>query len=461
MNFLKITKTIAILIGLVLSLPLMAQQELSSNQQDNIPYDSLRIVLEEVLENDQNIRGELMGLFDSLGYSSQSPLILDAWSRMRKIDSINLVIVEDVLDKYGWMPKSKLGETAAEALFYVIQHSNLSTMEKHFPAFKSLADIGEASKTDAAKMEDRILMNQGKKQIYGTQAAGLRLDRTKAIWPIKDPDKVNELRKAIGFEMTVEENAKRLKAAYDPNEKLPYQYTEPILLDKSFLSGVGLKKITLQDEPDKIFHQSQLFRGLDISIYVVSTETWDNHFDDFSFDEFIHIYQGEANVIPKNGDVQTFQTGDYFFAPKGFKGDWNINAGEHLHYELSVISSQRVESSDNVKPLTHQLIDPNKLSGAQIKLDATGEYEEVLVEGVELTIRLKAEKPTTDQKITIPNDQMIRLLSGQISIVDIDENTHTFYTGDFFVLPNDFSGVWTSQGHGLIKYLLVEKTVED
>jgi hypothetical protein len=73
-------------------------------------------------------------------------------------------------------------------------------------------------------MEDRILMSKGKRQIYGTQANNnLRPDKKMAIWPIEDPSQVNALRKKIGFTTTVEENAARLKAEYDPNEKLPTQ----------------------------------------------------------------------------------------------------------------------------------------------------------------------------------------------------------------------------------------------
>lgn len=75
---------------------------------------------------------------------------------------------------------------------------------------------------DAAMMEDRLLMYQGKKQVYGTQATStVGKDGSMAIWPIEDPEKVNERRKAAGFTNTIEENAQRLNAAYNPKEELP------------------------------------------------------------------------------------------------------------------------------------------------------------------------------------------------------------------------------------------------
>jgi hypothetical protein len=87
---------------------------------------------------------------------------------------------------------------------------------------RAMAKQGEASATDAAKMRDRLLMFQGKKQIYGTQAANwVRPEDGTVIWPIEDAENVNKRRKEAGFKTTVEEYAKRLRAEYDPNEKLP------------------------------------------------------------------------------------------------------------------------------------------------------------------------------------------------------------------------------------------------
>ncbi|MEO0899126.1 MAG: cupin domain-containing protein [Bacteroidota bacterium] len=233
---------------------------------------------------------------------------------------------------------------------------------------------------------------------------------------------------------------------------------EPFLLDKSVLSGVGLKKIPLKNEPEKDFHQKRLFRGEDISIYVVSTETWNNKMDNFAFDEFIYMFHGEAIVKPKEGKTQLFQSQDYFFAPKGFTGEWEIKAGEHLHYELSVITTKRADSSLKSQDLSHQLFDRSTLSGAHIKLDTDGKYHEVLRKGVELTISLQAEKPG-NRTLKDSKEMLVQLLSGQVSMKMVDGSSKTFYSGDFFVLPNGVDVEWISEGHGLVKYLTVEKTM--
>jgi hypothetical protein len=198
-----------------------AQQEAGSVKslikESKVNYDSLRIELEAMYNADQEIRRILI---DSIGLDS--PESAKYLNQMATIDMHNRPKIASILEKYGWIEESKIGKKAAEGIFYVVQHSDLPFVEKYFPQFKRLADRGEANPTLCAMMEDRLLMWKGKKQIYGTQANNnLRQNKKFAIWPIENPSRVNELRKKIGFTTTVEENAIRLNAEYDANEKLP------------------------------------------------------------------------------------------------------------------------------------------------------------------------------------------------------------------------------------------------
>ncbi len=234
---------------------------------------------------------------------------------------------------------------------------------------------------------------------------------------------------------------------------------DPVLLDKSFLSGVGLKKVLIEDEPDKAFYQQLLYEGKDLSVFIVSSETWSNDFKDFWFDEFIYMFHGTATMKPQKGRIQTFQSGDYFFAPKGYTGKWDIDAGENLEYELSVIATERADEGVISKDLEHTVIPATKLSGTHILMNENGTFAEVLREGIELKVVLKAEKPI-NREIKQAKDLFIRLLSGQLTITT--ENTEkTFYTGDFFIIPKGMKGQWASEGHGLIKYLTVETIQKD
>jgi len=201
---------------LILTTSLFSCGQVQRQTTIKINYDSLKIVLENMVDKDQEIRRILV---DSIGMDSPhaGPYI----KQMIDIDSVNQEKIKVILGKYGWIEQSKIGAKAASAFFYTIQHSDTTLMLKWFPEFKRLADIGEADKVDCAMMEDRLLMRKGKKQIYGTQATVFRADKQLAIWPIEDAKNVNERRKKIGFALTVEENADRLNALYDENEQLP------------------------------------------------------------------------------------------------------------------------------------------------------------------------------------------------------------------------------------------------
>jgi hypothetical protein len=207
-------KQLLSIVILITSLSCYGQATRQTTHKPN--YDSLRIVLEEMVYKDQNIRRILI---DSVGLDS--PHAGTYIKQMQNIDADNQVKLNVILDKYGWIEQSKIGKKAAEAFFYIVQHSDIALMEKWFPEFKRLASIGEADKTACAMMEDRLLMWKGKKQIYGSQASTFREDKKLAVWPIEDARNVNKRRKEMGFDLTVEQNAARLKAVYNENEQLP------------------------------------------------------------------------------------------------------------------------------------------------------------------------------------------------------------------------------------------------
>ena len=66
--------------------------------------------------------------------------------------------------------------------------------------FKKAAQTGEARKADAAMLEDRVLMRQGKKQIYGTQLQSNTESQGKLfLYPIEDEVHLDERRQSVGL----------------------------------------------------------------------------------------------------------------------------------------------------------------------------------------------------------------------------------------------------------------------
>ncbi|GAB3032035.1 hypothetical protein GCM10027185_36560 [Spirosoma pulveris] len=140
------------------------------------------------------------------------------WAEQTKIDTSNLARAEAILKEQGYPGKSLVGTPTNEAVFYIIQHSN--KIDTYLPVIKKAADQGELPFFQYAMMLDRSLMHSGKAQLYGTQVSCRQLKSTRQsrcfVWPIANAKDVNTRRKQAGFELTVEENANRLNAAYEP-----------------------------------------------------------------------------------------------------------------------------------------------------------------------------------------------------------------------------------------------------
>ena len=232
----------------------------------------------------------------------------------------------------------------------------------------------------------------------------------------------------------------------------------PVLLDKAALSGIGLKKVEMKDTPERDFFQKRLYGGKEISVYVISSQSWVTPFDAFWFDEFIYILQGKGKVHLEDQEALTFNSGEYFFAPKGFSGKWEVQAGDNYHYELSVITNKRADSTKVSTSKAPYLLDKSIMSGVDITWDEDGLYQEILADGIELQIFLKAEQARTMDIASWEKEQLISVQSGIIKLKDVDGEEHTYYAGDFFVLPKAYKGTWASEGHSLCKYVVVQKT---
>ncbi|NRT10732.1 hypothetical protein [Flavobacterium sp. 14A] len=88
---------------------------------------------------------------------------------MMKNDSINLLKIEKIIQKYGYPGKSLVGETESDVAWEVIQHATFETRKKYLNLLKSTADKNEIRFTLYALTLDRVLMEENKLQKYGSQ----------------------------------------------------------------------------------------------------------------------------------------------------------------------------------------------------------------------------------------------------------------------------------------------------
>ncbi|MCT3762527.1 hypothetical protein HZP98_05615 [Elizabethkingia anophelis] len=201
--------------------------------------NDIRLKLLDVQSKDQSIRLIYQELKKT--YTDDSDLVKSASEKMKKIDLESVDIVTKIIDKYGWLGKDKIGKEANETLFLGIQHiDDLVVQSKYLPAIKDAVKKGNAEPWHLAFLTDRILMNQGKKQIYGTQKIITKNPETSYIIPLENPEKVDELRKEIGLDLLNDDmqedglswNLEDYKKDLPRIEKLYKERVEKLLINK-------------------------------------------------------------------------------------------------------------------------------------------------------------------------------------------------------------------------------------
>ncbi|MBX2877745.1 MAG: DUF861 domain-containing protein [Saprospiraceae bacterium] len=233
---------------------------------------------------------------------------------------------------------------------------------------------------------------------------------------------------------------------------------KPIPLDPAYLSGLGLKKVTSSADPERLLFQKMLFQGEDISVFIVASETKTANWEDYSIEEFIYVINGRARLKPSTAAERFYYPGDFFWVPKGYKGEWETQGGSSFYHELSVIANER-DNSTHKDPTPH-LMDKALIAGLNLtpEADQTNSFYDVLQKGKDLTIYTQSESPQTLQDFENPTEQLIYIIAGALTLEPEGGESMNFQTGDFFVLPKGFVGTWQSEGHQLFRTLRVEKT---
>ena len=121
------------------------------------------------------------------------------WSLMSYQDSLNVIDIIKIIEKNGWPGKSLVGEKANIAIWLVIQHASLDIQKKYLPLLQESVRKGESNGKHLALLTDRILMREGKKQIYGTQIINDPKTGKSKVYPIDNPQNVNKLRAKVGL----------------------------------------------------------------------------------------------------------------------------------------------------------------------------------------------------------------------------------------------------------------------
>ncbi|MFF2012244.1 DUF6624 domain-containing protein [Streptomyces sp. NPDC058195] len=107
----------------------------------------------------------------------------------------------EIMDEYGWPTAELVGEEAARAAWLIAQHADrqLDVQRRALRLLRTAVEAGAAAPRELAFLRDRTLVNEGSRQIYGTQIAGVK-DGAPVPWPCEEPARMDELRAEVGIE---------------------------------------------------------------------------------------------------------------------------------------------------------------------------------------------------------------------------------------------------------------------
>ncbi|WP_224483428.1 DUF6624 domain-containing protein [Robertkochia aurantiaca] len=146
--------------------------------------------------------------------------------------------VEQIFDQIGFPGFKQVGKEGEQAFWLMVQHSDHDPFfqKEVLKAMKAEVAGQNADAKHYAYLTDRVMLNTGGKQVYGTQVR-YRRDRCQAYpKPLKDSIQVNRRRAGIGLE---------------PLESYLNIMTEMhFTMNKEFFSEKGIKKPTYYKVPE-------------------------------------------------------------------------------------------------------------------------------------------------------------------------------------------------------------------
>jgi hypothetical protein len=118
--------------------------------------------------------------------------------RMGKVDEVNRLRMKEIVAKHGWPGKSVVGADGARAAWLFVQHADSDVaFQRQCLDLVLKLPRGDVEAEHLAYLTDRVLLNEGKKQLYGMM---LRKEDGKLVpKPIADEANVDRRRGALGL----------------------------------------------------------------------------------------------------------------------------------------------------------------------------------------------------------------------------------------------------------------------
>ena len=211
------------MIAVVLGLALTAQEPSAEILQRIAPVQAAidaEIARQAALPSPRNDAERLdrMGAMDQVGRralidvdlsdlpEAERQVANDAlWAPVTAMDQRLTAKLLKMVPPKGWFLQSVYGRQGAGAAFLIIQHSEIEQWRRFVPILEPLVARGEVEGQSYGLMYDRLAINEGRPQRYGTQMTCIGGRWAIDYANLEDPENADARREAMGFMQTLAE----------------------------------------------------------------------------------------------------------------------------------------------------------------------------------------------------------------------------------------------------------------
>ena len=195
----------------------------------------------------------------------------------------------------------------------------------------------------------------------------------------------------------------------------------------------------------------------------------------YPYDEYVRVLDGSVVLTSSEGVRQSYEAGDAFLVPVGWTGTWEMptrfreliivdrkgwEAVESMITTLFGAATEPSTGQTSVLPLLTASLKQAPLEvlppwPQEVVLSGANKHgQKVLHSGNVVAALYGAEAARLSVSEPFPYDEYVMVLSGEVTLTSDAGHSKTFGTGDSFLVPKGWTGIWDMPGQYLEKIVV-------
>ena len=168
---------------------------------DSAALRTYRITLARLAAADQADRQTIFRVFRQHGFRSAQADTANRW--LMRQDSLRLATFQALERRYGWPRAKSVGAASVQQAYLLVQHAPDRVQASYQDSLRAAHARGELGSQDYATYLDRVLVNEGQPQRYGTQSGRRVLasgQEENYLLPVEDVTHLDQRRATMQLE---------------------------------------------------------------------------------------------------------------------------------------------------------------------------------------------------------------------------------------------------------------------